>query len=303
MKLKKLVIYSSIAILLNSHLVLINNDKEETIDNHSISTHYDDINFIAHRGLSSLYLDNTLSSVTACNNNECIDGVEIDVRLTKDNEVVLMHDSTIEDKKIIDYTLEELKDINLKYGLSKMGSSISKVDVFSANSLLIKKRFLNKNCDDNKVCTLDDVLLNLEDDKELLVELKFDKDKESILMDLVAQKLNGRHNIIIQSFDANALLKMKEKYPQYKYQIIISKEENLDLLDLDFDGYAIKYTIVDEDLIIEKLNEGKSISFWTIDSYDKFISLYEEYEEYNENISYISDVPDVLCYTYKERNE
>ena len=54
MKLKKLVIYSSIAILLNSHLVLINNDKEETIDNHSISTHYDDINFIAHRGLSSL---------------------------------------------------------------------------------------------------------------------------------------------------------------------------------------------------------------------------------------------------------
>ena len=135
------------------------------------------------------------------------------------------------------------------------------------------------------------------------IELKFDEDKESILMDLVAQKLNGRHNIVIQSFDANALLKMKEKYPQYKYQIIISKEENLDLLDLEFDGYAIKYTIVDEDLIIEKLNEGKSISFWTIDSYDKFISLYEEYEEYNENISYISDVPDVLCYTYKERNE
>ncbi len=303
MKLKKLVIYSSIAILLNSHLVLINNDKEETIDNHSISTHYDDINFIAHRGLSSLYLDNTLSSVTVCNNNECIDGVEIDVRLTKDNEVVLMHDSTIEDKKVIDYTLEELKDINLKYSLSKIGSSISKVDIFSANSLLIKKRFLNKNCDDNKVCTLDDVLLNWEDDKELLVELKFDEDKESILMDLVAQKLNGRHNIVIQSFDANALLKMKEKYPQYKYQIIISKEENLDLLNLDFDGYAIKYTIVDEDLIIEKLNEGKSISFWTIDSYDKFISLYEEYEEYNENISYISDVPDVLCYTYKERNK
>ena len=28
MKLKKLVIYSSIAILLNSHLVLINNDKD-----------------------------------------------------------------------------------------------------------------------------------------------------------------------------------------------------------------------------------------------------------------------------------
>lgn len=304
MKVKKLVIYSSIVILLSSRLILINNDKkEEKIDNHSISTHYDDINFVAHRGLSSLYLDNTLSSVNECNNKECIDGVEIDVRLTKDNQVVLMHDSKIEDKKVIDYTLEEIKKINLKYSLSKIGSSISKVDMFSKNSTLITKRFLNKNCTDNKVCTLDDVLLNLSDDKELLVELKLNEGKEDILMNLVAQKLNGRENIVIQSFDADALLKMKKKYPKFKYQIIISKEENLGLMDLDFDGYAIKYTIVNEDMIVDKLKQGKNISFWTIDSYDRFIDLYEEFEEYNDNISYISDVPDVLCYTYKERNE
>jgi glycerophosphoryl diester phosphodiesterase len=70
---------------------------------------------IAHRGFSGKFPENTIKSI-----NEAIivgsDLIEVDLQLTKDNEVVLFHDETLErilknekNKSIVDYTLKELK--------------------------------------------------------------------------------------------------------------------------------------------------------------------------------------------------
>ena len=53
-------------------------------------------NLIAHRALDdSKYKENTKDAIIAALNKSYIKGIEIDVRITKDNKIVLIHDSII----------------------------------------------------------------------------------------------------------------------------------------------------------------------------------------------------------------
>ena len=67
----------------------------------------------AHRGASGYAPENTLAAFKKAVEMKA-DGVELDVQLTKDGEIVVCHDETIDrtsDKKglLMDYSLEELK--------------------------------------------------------------------------------------------------------------------------------------------------------------------------------------------------
>ena len=66
-----------------------------------------------HRGLPSIYKENTFTGINKA--NEYCDFVEIDVRLTKDNNLILFHDPNIGENLIKDLTLAEL-DILLNDG-------------------------------------------------------------------------------------------------------------------------------------------------------------------------------------------
>lgn len=71
---------------------------------------------IAHRGASGYCPENTISSVKKALEIG-VDLVEIDVHLSKDGEVVVIHDETIDrttngEGLIADYTLEELKKLD-----------------------------------------------------------------------------------------------------------------------------------------------------------------------------------------------
>ena len=70
-----------------------------------------DIHFVAHRGYSSVYYDNTIEAITACNELGCLEGIECDVHLTKDNKLVLLHNDLIGLKHVQDYTFDELCQI------------------------------------------------------------------------------------------------------------------------------------------------------------------------------------------------
>lgn len=74
---------------------------------------------IAHRGLSGLYPENTLISFRKAleYNPDCL---ELDIHLTKDNQIVICHDTTLDRTtdgtgSIYDYTLEELKQFDASY--------------------------------------------------------------------------------------------------------------------------------------------------------------------------------------------
>ena len=89
-------------------------------------------------------------------------------------------------------------------------------------------------------------------------------------------------------------------YPDYKYQIIIRRQQELAYLNDDFDGYSIKYNLIDYDIVKEKINEGKEISIWTVNDINDFDDITDKLRKYNDNVNYITDYPDWLYYKYKK---
>lgn len=80
---------------------------------------YDRPIVLAHRGGSLLAPEHTMPAFEKAQSLG-VDGFEIDIRLTKDEEIVVFHDETIDRTSdgsgfIKDYTLEELKSFNYGY--------------------------------------------------------------------------------------------------------------------------------------------------------------------------------------------
>lgn len=70
----------------------------------------------AHRGFSGRYPENTMLAFTKAVETGCY-GIEIDVQLTKDGELVIIHDEGVERTTgakgyIRDYTLDQIKELN-----------------------------------------------------------------------------------------------------------------------------------------------------------------------------------------------
>ena len=80
----------------------------------------DNIYVAAHRGWSSKYPENTLEAMRAAIELG-VDQLEIDVRITKDNELVIIHDATVDRTtngtgKVCELTLAELKALDASNG-------------------------------------------------------------------------------------------------------------------------------------------------------------------------------------------
>lgn len=84
----------------------------------------------AHRGFSEKYPENTMEAFRAAIDIG-VDQIETDVRITKDDELVLIHDATVDRTtngtgKVIDFTLEELRslDAGIKKSVSFQGAKV-----------------------------------------------------------------------------------------------------------------------------------------------------------------------------------
>lgn len=71
-----------------------------------------------HRGFSGYYPENTMLAFQKIAEETAADGIELDIQLTKDGEIVIMHDETLDRTTngsgwIKDYTLAELKTLSV----------------------------------------------------------------------------------------------------------------------------------------------------------------------------------------------
>jgi glycerophosphoryl diester phosphodiesterase len=78
----------------------------------------------SHRGDWRNFADNSLEGIESCIQME-VDIVEIDIAKTKDGQLVLMHDRSVDrttngNGLVSEYTLEEIKQLNLKNGLGRV---------------------------------------------------------------------------------------------------------------------------------------------------------------------------------------
>lgn len=282
-----------------SLLALEKNKLAEDVKDHYENGYIHDGNVIAHRGFSSLKVENSFNSVKTGFECDCCDGVEIDVRLTKDEELVLSHDSSIPNiGKIGDKTLDELQKAKYKSNnISKL--SLLKEVVLGRDGELIYDRYMYERSESEYITTLYDVLNNIDSKKTLLVDIKFSSNDNSNFMNKVNEifvNYKGHFDIILQANEYDELLKMKERYPDYKYQLIIKKESELEYLNSEFEMFCIRKNLITKDIVEGELEKGRKICVWTINSCNEYEELKDELEERINDIFIITDYPDEICY-------
>ena len=207
-----------------------------------------------HRGLPQIYKENTFTGINKA--NEYCDFVEIDIRLTKDNNLILFHDPNIGDDLIKDLTLAELE-------------------------ILLNGELL-KDC----------VLVSRDQLKgKINFEIKTDTLEDSEI-DILFQKMQSilEPQDIISSFNWKAIQLFKSSFIS-SYGIIFDKEEDLfqaqSLSNHDEDlFFMVHHTLIDSRNF--DLPKDKTV-LWTVNDELDF-QRYMQMEIYG----IVTDIPDTM---------
>ncbi len=211
---------------------------------------------IAHRGESYDAPENTHASINlAWNRND--DAVEIDVQLTKDEKIVVIHDKS---------TL-------------RTGGKLKRISSNTYDNLLMigVGKYKGKKWKDEKIPLLDDVLDNIPENKILFVEVKSDDKIVNPIKKLMSQKKINPTKIKFIGFDINTMKLIKDFLPEFEsYWIIEGKHyksksalkssiEKCNTARLDgLDVQSRKYLNSEVIHIVKK--NGLKIYTWTVDN-------------------------------------
>ena len=198
---------------------------------------------MGHRGARYSAPENTISSFQHAVNSGA-DYLELDVRLTKDKQIVVIHDSRINRVssgrgKIRNYTLEQLRQFD--FG-SWFGSD-----------------FL-----DERIPTLQEVF-DAFPDTGMNIEIKSHR-MESYLVEFL--KANPRPNIIISSFFFSVLKRVRRLNPDLQVGIIISqkfgwRKKLKKASQYDFFSVHMEQRLIDERVMEILLKSGLHMYPWS----------------------------------------
>lgn len=206
----------------------------------------------AHRGFSGRYPENTMLAFQKAVELEGCDGIEMDVHLTKDGELVIIHDEKI-DRTCVngtgyvkDYTLGELKQFDVSF------------------------RFAGE-CEPQKIPTLreyfelvkaDSIITNIELKTGIFEYAGIEKKVYDMIEEF---KLKDR--IIISSFNHFSVMRMKELCPDMKCGFLTetwmldaghyTKAAGVECL------HPIFYNLTEE-VVAEVKGQGIEINTWTV---------------------------------------
>ena len=142
-----------------------------------------------HRGLPHIYEENTFKSLNKA--QEICDFVETDVRITKDEELVLYHDAEIQTQKIEELSLSDINEL--------IDIEISEIHLISRKQIKGNTNF------------------------ELKISSK-DDDLNKVFLKKIINLTNPED--IVSSFDWEIILNNRESFKS-KYGILIDKENQL----------------------------------------------------------------------------
>ena len=216
---------------------------------------------IGHRGARAYEPENTVRSFQRAIELGA-NAIELDVRKTKDNKLVVMHNA----------------DVN------KTTNGNGAVSELTLDE--IKKLVTEKN---EKVPTLEEVLTLVGKQVKILIELK-ETGYEQNVLDLIHKK-GLIDNVIIISFNENALRKIKELDPKVATGLIYVRHKNPIQSALDLGAaYLLPLYHFTHSVDVKKAHDkGLKIIVWTINNA-------EEVAEFkNKGVDGIaSDRPDIL---------
>ena len=262
-----------------------------------------DFSIVAHRGFSSIAIENTKDALALANNTSYIDMIEFDIRLTNDDKLVLSHNNTVNTLKgktikISDSISSKLLREELIYKKPWTKSYINTLS--EIDGLVIRKRFENLNNKTYKLITLSDAI-DMCENKEILLDLKFNNDTRKFITALEEElKDKDIDNMTFQSSNLLALLCLEKEKKDYNYQAIINSKDKLNYISL-FDNIALKEQLVTYKVIDELEKDNKNVSIWTINSVKELNSVLNKVDDYYKDITYITDYPDIINYELQKK--
>ena len=305
-KISKLVIYATTTFIIGTgvNLKIQDNkskDFEKTVYNYAESFESDNYLIAAHRGYSSLEIENTKEAIELASNCDYIDYIEFDARLTKDGVLVISHNDKIDD--------------NTYVSKSYYNDLISKDYTYNTDSKNSISEFFNKNKDKyiiNRNGRLNEKKYNVISlsealsycgNKKVILDLKFNNDKEMFLNSLTTDLKNIDPNkIIIQSSDIESLKYIRNNLNNYNFLAIIENKSQFKYID-EFDNIGIEKSLINEQ-VINKLNKNNGlVAVWTINSIDDYNQVINNLGSNYDNILYITDYPDLGSYLINNKDK
>lgn len=210
---------------------------------------------IAHRGSSYTAAENTLASVKLAW-AQGSDAVEIDIHLSADKRIMVIHDATTLRTSGIDLAIADTNSKDLR-----------KLDVGSLKS----SEYAGQ-----KIPFLEEVLQTIPEGKNLVIELKSNESIIPFLQETIIQS-NRYSQITIISFNLSVLLKSKEamlQIPAYLLldtakdetgQIIPYSEKEIQIaIDSKLNGLSVNQAGINEDFVRTAVSAGIEIYVWVI---------------------------------------
>ena len=226
---------------------------------------------ICHRGLhNDQYTENSMSAFKNALNHHM--ALELDVHLTKDNELVVFHDSLTErvTKKvgiIEDLTLEEIKS---------------------------DYRLLNG----EQIPTLKEVFDLIKEQVPIVVELKVYRKNYKPLVKRVKEELKcikDKKNILLISFDPRALFPFKNS--GFMRQLLVTSDPKYRYVyhfRHFFEGVDLDYKFLEEEKV-RRYCEKHFSNIWTIESKEDF----DKYSKYVDTVTFQLFDPNYVKEYYK----
>lgn len=204
----------------------------------------------AHRGFSGKYPENTLLAFKKAI-DEGVDGIELDVQFTKDKEIVIIHDETIDrttDGKgnVFDYTYEELEKFDASY-IYKGKMGFNKIPTLREYFELIKETNIITN-----------------------IELKTGVNEylgiEEKVLELI-KEFHMEERVIISSFNHYSILRMKKIAPQIKCGFLSETwiiDSGKYTKNFNVECYHPQFSMLTEEIVKELKYFGIEINTWTV---------------------------------------
>ena len=206
---------------------------------------------IAHRGWSGKYPENTMLAFKSAVDAGC-DGIELDVHLSRDGEVMIIHDeklirTTGMSGVVSDYTRAELEKINAgktkddKYGFTPIPSLEEYLDYISRCPVVTN------------------------------IELKtaptyYPRIEEKTLKLIESFGCQGK--FFFSSFNWLSLMKIKMLDPSYRCGTLIEKPRILNighqLGNIGFECYHPDFNLIDEEAVKECHLHDVEVNVWTV---------------------------------------
>lgn len=222
---------------------------------------------IAHRGASTLAPENTLAAFEKAIEDDA-EGIEFDVRITKDKIAVVFHDATLlrlaENKaRITNFTSEELKSVDIGSWFNRKYPDLQ-----------------DPNFANQTIPTLKETLEFLQGYKGVIyIEIKCRKKNIKALSKAVCKDIKDSPllpQIIVKSFKLDVLPNIQKHCPNAKtaalfapkVKTIIRKEKRLINIakDLNADFLSLHFSLATKNLMRKAREQNLEVAIWTADS-------------------------------------